>query len=640
MQAKLPKRPLRKDGNEHIPDYRFHLEMSQKMAKIGSWELDLSVGNPDAPQYWSDETYRILGYEPGEITPSFNTFINSVHPDDRPMVMAAAQRSIKEGADYDLEQRHILPDGRIITTRSIAQVIRENKTGTPLKLCGAMKDITEQKETNSALERAHKEMATFFQKIDEVLYSVDMQQYKILQMSPACEKVYGYTVDEFHKNNYLWMDVILEEDKHIIRAGDPVMRRGEIVANEYRIHHKDGSIRWLGGTLTPTLDENGNLIRIDGVVSDITIRKEAELAVKNSEQKFRTLIENSSDGIAVTNLDRQLLFSSSAMHRITGYTPDELHHVDMVCLFHPDDRRTLLSIQNKILEAPGTTEKFIARFRRKEGNWIWLEGVSQNLLAEPAVKGIVTNFRDITERITYEEALKSANTHLKKTNNELDRFVYSVSHDLRAPLASILGLIEFTESETRDADVVENLSMMKDSVKKLDGFILDILDYSRNSRSEIKIEKINFSKMLDAVISNLKFMSREDGNVAIRVNVDKNQHFYSDSSRLQIILNNLISNAIRYYNPDADAPYVEVTINTEPTEATICVKDNGIGIDNEFQSKIFDMFYRVSKKSVGSGLGLYIVKETIEKLNGTLELYSEPGIGTAFTLKIPNLNQS
>lgn len=145
MGADLQKENNQDANENYSPNLHYHLSLSQKMAKIGSWELDLSVQDPDASQYWSEETFRILGYEPGTITPSYNTFLNSVHPDDRPSVRAAAELSIKEGREYDLEQRHILPDGSVITTRSIAQVIRDKKSGAPLKLCGAMKDITEKK---------------------------------------------------------------------------------------------------------------------------------------------------------------------------------------------------------------------------------------------------------------------------------------------------------------------------------------------------------------------------------------------------------------------------------------------------------------------------------------------------------------
>ncbi|WP_285008288.1 PAS domain-containing sensor histidine kinase [Pedobacter faecalis] len=620
------------------PDFKHHLEITQRLGQIGSWELDLNNSDPEAPQYWSDETYRILGYEPGEAKPCYRTFMNSIHPDDYDNVLEASALSIKEGREYDMEQRHITPDGRIVVTRSVAQVIRDQKTGQPLKLCGAMKDITEENEAREALERVNRDLSIFFQKVDEVLYSVDMQQYAVLQMSPACERVYGYTVAEMTENPLRWFEVILDEDKHIIHESDPVMRRGEIVTNEYRIRHKDGSIRWIWGTLTPTLDDSGNLLRIDGVCADISARKNAELALMNSELKFRTMLENSSDGVAVTDGNWQLTFASSSMLRITGYSAEDLLHTNVSALVHPDDLEALLEVRDNLMKKTAGTTQYTARIRQKSGKWIWLEGVSQNLLHEPAVNGFVTNFRDVTERLSHEEALKSANRDLKKTNDELDRFVYSVSHDLRAPLASLLGAIEFTETETDDPEILENLSMMKFSVQKLDGFILDILDYSRNSRLEVKSGPVDLEQMLSETVKNLKFMSQDNGQVDVRLNIRGQAILHSDSSRLNTILNNLISNAIRYHNPAAEDPFVLVDVSIGPHEATIRIADNGMGIDPKYHDKVFDMFYRVSKKSVGSGLGLYIVKEAVDKLNGSITLKSEPGRGTEFLLKVPNLN--
>lgn len=618
-------------------DLKYHLELSQRMANIGSWEMDLTVDDQDAPQYWSDETFRILGYVPGEIVPTYSAFLNSVHPDDRKEVIAAAEESIRHAKKYDLEQRHLLPDGRTIVTQSVGEVIFDPKTGLPIKLCGAIKDVTESKQAQEALERTGKEMQTLFKNIDEVLYSVDMQEYRVLQMSPACEKVYGYTVQEMTDNPLKWFEVILEEDQHIIHESDPVMRRGDTVVNEHRIRHKDGSIRWLGGRLTPTLDETGKLIRIDGVCVDITARKEAEQALLDSERKYRTLLENSSDGIVVTGRNNSVLFASSSMHRITGYAPDELPQVDIGLLFHPDNQDAMISNLENLFNKPGETARFVSRFRRKDGNWIWLEGVTQNLLHEAAVNGLVTNFRDVTDRIEYEEALRTANVDLKKTNDELDRFVYSVSHDLRAPLASLSGLIELTATETIEPELLEYLTMMKQSVQKLDGFILDILDYSRNSRLTVNKEVIDFHELLKDASEHLKFMSNERSGVDVRWRVSGDTPFQSDNSRLKMIFGNLISNAVRYYNVHEPQPFVEVTVLVSEKEAFIKVADNGVGIDPKLHDKIFDMFYRVSNKSVGSGLGLYIVKEAIEKVDGTMEFSSEPGVGTEFRIRIPNL---
>jgi signal transduction histidine kinase len=236
-------------------------------------------------------------------------------------------------------------------------------------------------------------------------------------------------------------------------------------------------------------------------------------------------------------------------------------------------------------------------------------------------------------RLQIAEAQK---TELMKVNSALDKFVYSVSHDLRAPLTSMLGVINISESITEQEPVREQLGMVKESIKKLDGFILDILDYSRNSRMEVKKEEINFKEILKDISNNLKFMGDNNRRVDIKYNVSNGVLFLSDKRRLGVVLNNLISNSIRYQNPGADIPYVDINVCVSESEVYIKIKDNGIGISKENQPKIFDMFYRVSENSVGSGLGLYIVKETIDKLNGNINVESEEGQGTVFNISIPN----
>jgi signal transduction histidine kinase len=239
------------------------------------------------------------------------------------------------------------------------------------------------------------------------------------------------------------------------------------------------------------------------------------------------------------------------------------------------------------------------------------------------------------------QALLQTNDKLRKSNAELDSFVYSVSHDLRAPLSSMLGVVGLCEMGNMDPFIEKNMSMLKSSIKKLDGFIIDILDYSRNSREEIARQEIHFEELLTDISNNLKFMSMGDQRkVEIRTTLVNGVACLSDKNRLGIILNNLISNGIRYQNADTASPYVQVKVVVSAAAIDITVSDNGIGIDRENQEKVFRMFYRVSSKSIGSGLGLYIVKETVEKLRGTIRMESEPGIGTQFTIRLPNLAQN
>jgi len=245
--------------------------------------------------------------------------------------------------------------------------------------------------------------------------------------------------------------------------------------------------------------------------------------------------------------------------------------------------------------------------------------------------------RDMQRKTELLALSETKNEKLSKTNTELDKFVYSVSHDLRAPLKSMTGIIEITGQESEDPFVKEHMDLLQESISKLDRFIVDMLEYSRNAKSEIRKEKIDFQELLNDITRNLKYMCENQRPVEISLDVQSESPFCSDKGKLSTVLNNLISNSIRYHNPESKDPFVRVKVKTTDKQVEIMVKDNGIGISKDLHDKIFEMFYRVTENSVGSGLGLYLVKETVEKLNGEIKVDSHPGVGTEFSLQIPNL---
>ena len=232
------------------------------------------------------------------------------------------------------------------------------------------------------------------------------------------------------------------------------------------------------------------------------------------------------------------------------------------------------------------------------------------------------------------ETLAEENSELKKTNEQLDHFVYSVSHDLRAPLSSMKGLVEITEEETAEPVTLEHMKLLLGSIGKLDHFILDVLDYCRSKRLEIKPERIDFKELIENISDKLRHMNSGNRNVDIKITITQNKEFCSDRIGVGIVLNNLVSNAIRYQNPMSERPFVDIEVEATDKTANIIVKDNGIGISKEGQTKIFDMFYRVSDETDGTGLGLFLVKETIEKLNGKINVESELGKGSIFQILI------
>jgi signal transduction histidine kinase len=257
-------------------------------------------------------------------------------------------------------------------------------------------------------------------------------------------------------------------------------------------------------------------------------------------------------------------------------------------------------------------------------------------------QGIITEaskiLRDISKEKTAEQKLELQNKELVKANAELDRFVYSISHDLRAPLKSLLGLIGIMKRSTDPGDKVQqtSLDLMKSSVVKLDNFIEDILGYSKNTRMEIANETIVFEDFIREIKDSHKFVD-ESGEVNFQVAVQQETPFISDKRRINVVLNNLISNAIKYSDQlKGKESFVKIQVQCSQQHAVIIVEDNGIGISAASQEKVFDMFYRATTLSSGSGLGMYIVKETLDKLNGKIKMQSELGKGTTFTVEIPN----
>lgn len=224
------------------------------------------------------------------------------------------------------------------------------------------------------------------------------------------------------------------------------------------------------------------------------------------------------------------------------------------------------------------------------------------------------------------------NEELTKANTELDRFVYSASHDLRAPLSSITGLISLQKLDPSGTEMYVN--MMEGRVQVMDKFIRDIIDYSRNTRLEVMKDKIRLREMLSEIVEVLRF-TQENDRLKIQVKVDADLELTSDASRLRVVLNNLISNAIKYSDHHKVNPYVIIVAYRQEDHYAIEIKDNGIGIEEELQPKIFEMFYRATSYASGSGLGLYIVKESLEKIGGLISFRSTPGEGSTFRLALP-----
>lgn len=359
----------------------------------------------------------------------------------------------------------------------------------------------------------------------------------------------------------------------------------------------------------------------------------AEEAIQTKDRILRTINENLNEAVYRSHVKGGVVYVNQAFIDLFGYDSEEevMHTPSAQFYANPDAREDL----NRKFEMHRSLKKEEVLFRKKDGTHFW--GLVSTLMTKDA-SGILYYdgaIIDITDQKTNEQNLRGINAMLEKTNAELDRFVYSASHDLRAPLRSLLGLIQLIEMEdVQDKSIY--LEKMRSSIFKLDHFIEDIIDYSRNSRLETVPERIDFNALIEESFDRFKFLPHADRVKKIIKN-ESAVPFYSDRKRIQIIFNNLISNAINYSNPYEKEPFVKVEVTTSAQSSNLQFSDNGLGIDKVHIEKIFDMFYRGSVNSTGSGLGLYIVKETLDKLKGEIKVSSEKNKGSTFVIRIPNL---
>lgn len=242
-------------------------------------------------------------------------------------------------------------------------------------------------------------------------------------------------------------------------------------------------------------------------------------------------------------------------------------------------------------------------------------------------------------RKSYENKITTQNKELIKINQELDSFIYRASHDIKAPIASMLGIVSLIDRiPLQDSDLVLLLAHMRKSIGSLENYVKELIDFSRNMRLDSLITLIDINKLVNQIFDNLSQVE-ETANVRWDISIETEEEFYSDKERLFIILKNILSNSVRYRSSERP-PQINIIVNISSEQASITVRDNGIGIEKENIPKIFRMFYRGSELATGSGLGLYIVKETLQNLNGKIDVSSEIGVGTAFVIVIPNQKAS
>ena len=340
-----------------------------------------------------------------------------------------------------------------------------------------------------------------------------------------------------------------------------------------------------------------------------TFRRQYNIMITSSAEEAESMIEKYNPQIIIADHRMPLVTGVEFFEKIKDEFPDPIR----ILLTAYTSSQTVIDAVNK-----GHIDRYMMK------PW-------DNLLMKSTIKSCIDIYNT---RV----ALRLKNEELKKTNAELNRFVYSVSHDLRAPLMSLLGLIHLVKTEENQDEQSQYYDLMEKSVKKMDNYIQTTLEYYRNFKANLTVEMVQLEKFVLDLIESLK---EYNDYAQFNVNIPENLTVRTDAMRLKIALGNVLSNAIKYGNTGDGQFNIDVNITEEENEILIAVKDYGIGIPREELTRIFDMFYRSAgnTNAKSTGLGLYLVKDALNKIDGKVDVASEQNEGTCFTLHIPNLTK-
>jgi PAS domain S-box-containing protein len=568
-------------------------------------------------------------------------FPEFIHPDDRSMVVENYRRRLAKDAALPRYAFRVVTRAGIVKWVEIHAALIEWQ-GKPASL-NFLTDITERKRAESEREEAHSRLLKIARRVPGLVY-----QYRLRPDGSSC---IPFASDAIHEIFRVSPDEVREDASKAFANIHPDDYSGVVASlqasaqelspwqYEFRVKFDDGTIRTLYANTLPEREEDGSVLW-HGFITDITERKRAEEALAFTYIILRTQQELSIDGILVVDENGKIL----------SYNPRfvDMWRIPADIIESQSDELALQSVMDKL----ASPEDFMQKVKHlyefqdeissdevtlKDGR-LFDRYSAPMLGASGKYYGRVWYFRDITERKQAEKVRERLLTELESKNTEMERFIYTVSHDLRSPLVTINGFVGFLESDLAKGSserVKVDLKMISSAINKMERLLKDTLELSRVGRVANPPKLVPFAEIVQEALDQV-----HEKIVAKGVRVTIHPYLPSvnvDRMRIVEVLTNLMENSIKYIG-DQPHPSIEVGHRLDGEETVFFVKDNGMGIDPGQHDKIFGLFYKVDKKSEGSGAGLAIIKRIIEVHGGRIWIESALGKGctVCFTLASPN----
>lgn len=626
-------------AKEEILRINSRFEQIAEKSQIGIWEQEF-MNNTIV---WNDILLKQYGAQRNKTEQDLiGVWRACVHPDDLHHVLESQQKLYSKDAEsVELEYRiKRINDGewRYLKTLTIAET---DEHGELQRLIGSSIDITESKQSQEKLRASEEKYRRIIENMNlglietnlsgELIFmnelffkntSIVHPQYLVLGHHPEQslqERLADKHIESFRKidDDVFEIEILDRHEKalHLLVSTGNVLDQSNQISGFINIILDISSEKQLNINLELALDERDTYLK----------------EVDSLKQFYENVLNNSPAKIAVLTPDLKVAFYNNllaeqepvwansegkSIHRLLENRKEFLSKIESAV-----ESCELVQLEEWLIDKNGK-EKYILR------------NILPHVNQENELEYLVISGVNISELKEIQRSVTTKNEELKKINTELDNFVYSVSHDLRSPLLAIKGLINLIFQTSRvDKNVETYLKLAEDSVLRLDATIQEILEYSRNARLDLELKEVDLLTLVNTIFADLKFSAPE--GIELTVSFEGKASMITDETRMSVLLKNIIGNAVKYRRNIPDA-FVKVNISHGEHSSFISIEDNGQGITQKSLTKVFDMFYRGTSESIGTGLGLYLCKEIVDKFGGTISVNSEWGSGSTFLIEHPH----
>ncbi|MDB5842085.1 MAG: hypothetical protein JWQ23_4037 [Herminiimonas sp.] len=596
------------------------------------WDLDFET----MQTWWNEGLADQFGYGPEKVEGAPAWWKERIHPDDRAEVLEKIKDEIDKGEKYWVaEYRFLKADGTYAHVLDRGHILRDSN-GTAVRMIGAMMDVTEHKEANDRLRQSETRFSTVFNLCPVAISITRISDGHFVDVNDALLQMLGYTREEMIGNTSVALDFWLTPEERIEMV-ERIQHIGSVRDFPIKARAKEGGI--LDLLIAVDLVELAGSPYLFCFLTNITERKRAEEALRDSEEKFRSIVETTKDWIWSIDPEGRVLYANPAVESVLGYTPEELQGTNILTRLHPAQQQEVAETLSTLVRENATWSNMLLCWHHKDGRNRYTQSTAIPMLGDHGeLLGYRGSDHDVTELKRFEYELQEAKEKAELANQAKSEFLANMSHEIRTPMNGVIGLINLVLKTPLSAQQADYLRLVKISADSLLRLLNDILDFSKMEARKLELDVVEFDlrELLGDTLKAFSASANEKGlELTYHVAMNVPATLLGDPGRLTQIIVNLAGNAIKFTHHGE----VVVRVSQESSEngcamLHFTVSDTGIGISPEQQTNIFNAFAQADSSTTrqfgGTGLGLAIVSQLVALMDGRVWVDSEAGNGTRF----------